>query len=81
MAVFGCPFCGQEPRLDTIVTASFDDDGGEVECFAIYCPDGECLGHTCREYWYGSVESAVDAWNRRPQRLEFADMPALSLAC
>lgn len=66
MDFLGCPFCGTSAKVDTIVTIDWDEQSDdEIEAYAVYCPDGECLGHTCRERWFRTVELAAEAWNRR----------------
>lgn len=47
-----CPFCGQDDvEIDEI----------DLRCFAVCCPDCECIGPVVKT----TVEDAIEMWNKR----------------
>ena len=58
-----CPFCGGKARMETF-----------WDFYRVSCMDERCCGYAyggntstdCT--WYGSIEEARDAWNRRHER-------------
>lgn len=57
-----CPFCGQQAHTDSF------EDLNKTLCFLVGCDTPDCFGYIERvTKVFDDEESAIKAWNRRPE--------------